>query len=916
MKDILSLWISQLGRNPLDAVAAVLTGRMPRGALQQGDADEFFVAALAYAQKERQQVADLLDQGLLAWLESCRRMTPASISDYGVSALISRLERAFITVARARLPHTAQDLTDDHLAWDEWLTPLRRRDWIDVLDAFDEALAINQKDARLSPRWFDRLADAGWGGPAWRSSLRIGLVGLRKLPHPPGTQPESRVAAGLVHFVRHALTYEAIAELDVSRIFQREAMALIEIYYPRRSEHWQEVWQASLEQIKHVSIKKVPLRVWLHEQLVSLGFAASELPRARAAKAIEPSSEKRRAPKRRILPLSPPPKEEREALIGRFKSKGFSSALWKDIRSYVDKDWHYAEGSGEGYFVVRTVANFGERLLRTSMPRDSVLILRDWMLRAMSFAPEDPYLWDLWAKLQHALGRYEDALAVLWESVRRFPESPVVRTRLAGVLRSKSRTALAEAVLRDTMRDFPRNAVCRHALSELLRETSRAPEAEKILRDAMRDFPRNAYFRNTLAELLRETGRAPEAEQLLRETMRDFPSDVICRNALADLLLDQGRLDDAEELLKGQIERRLADSITFVIFARCKARRARQAVDRLEALQWLKEAREMIAKAIRIDPRNSTAIDFREYIEPQIAQLETVEASVPDVDSTWSKVFEDVAPNFLGMRLLGPAEASDDAWEHIEEPVTVHSGEFGEVEHKANVASGVLPPEHAQMVESLTPSKEEVLDRVKDDNLEQEADKFLRLNVAHGNEYADWYSAARGLNGVAKSDGGATNELEAVVNCLTYTQKAVVILPPDQEMLAAQPGSYSLRMLAAYGHAEHGAPSSFMDEVAALGQEFPDMRNWNDWLRLPTLNVDRKSELIRAAHSKPEADEKDFWSGRLVAVYPGLKDFDFKATSLASMQPERPAFERLVADVAIACAARSQPRVGSVRLSN
>lgn len=912
MNDILSLWLRQLGSNPLDAVAAILTGRMPRGALQQGDADTFFVAALAYAQKERQQAADLLDHGLLAWLVGCRGMTPARISDYGVSALISQLERAFITVARVRLPHTAQDLTEDHLTWDEWLTPLRRRDWIDVLDAFDEALAINQKDPRLSPRWFGRLADAGWGGPAWRSSLRIGLIGLRKLPHSPGTQPESRVAAGLVHFAHYALMYGAVAELDVSSIFRREVMALIETYYPRQSEHWQEVWQASLEQIRDVSM---PLHSWLNEQLEPLGLTASTLVGARGSKVIEPSSKKQRALKRRIRPLSPPAKEEREALIERLKSKGLTSALWAEIRSYIDRDWHYADGSGEGYFVVRTVTNFGERLLRTSMSRDSLLILRNWVLRAMSFAPNDPYLWDLWAKLQHALGRDEDALSVLWETVRRFPENAVVRTRLAGLLRSKGRTALAEAVLRDTMRDFPRTNVCRNALAELLRETGRATEAEKLLRDTMRDFPRDVYSRNALADLLRETERAPEAEKLLRDTMRNFPRDNVSRVALADLLLDQGKLDDAEGLLKDYIERN-GNTIAFVIFARCKARRAKHARDKVEAMQWLRQAQELITKAIRIDRRNSAAIAFRDYIEPQIARLETGDPAIADGDSAWSKVFEDVEPNFLGMRLLGPAKASGDAWEYLEEPVSAHSIGFDDVEQKASIASSVLPLEHAQMVESLTPSKEEILDQYKDDNLEQEAEKFLGLTVAHGNSYADWYSAARGLNGIAKSHVGATNELEAVANCLTYMQGAVVISPPNREMLESQPGSYSLRMLAAYSDSEHGARNSFMETVGALGNEFPDMRQWNDWLRVPELDANRKLELLHAEQTKRRADEKYVLFGRLMAVYPGLDGFDIEVTNLASMKPERPAFERLVAEVAIACAARSQPRVGSVKLSN
>lgn len=82
MKEILNRWTSQLADNPVDAVAAILTGRMARGALQQGDADEFFVAALAYAQTKRQQVADLLDKGLLAWLTDQRQLTPASIAEY------------------------------------------------------------------------------------------------------------------------------------------------------------------------------------------------------------------------------------------------------------------------------------------------------------------------------------------------------------------------------------------------------------------------------------------------------------------------------------------------------------------------------------------------------------------------------------------------------------------------------------------------------------------------------------------------------------------------------------------------------------------------------------------------------------------------------------------------------------------
>jgi len=302
-------------------------------------------------------------------------------------------------------------------------------------------------------------------------------------------------------------------------------------------------------------------------------------------------------------------------------------------------------------------------------------------------------------------------------------------------------------------------------------------------------------------------------------------------------------------------------------------------------------------------------------LESRIKQLETGDASIAEMDRTWSKVFEDSEPKFLGMRLLGPGKTSDDVWENREESLTVQSGEPGEVEHEASLSSDVPQAQNAQTEASPTPS-EDVTDPVKDDTLDHDAESFLRLNVAHGNGYANWYSATHGLNGAAKSEGGATNEFELVVSCLTYKQEAVGISPPDREILEAQRGSYSLRLLAAVGHHQHDAPNFAMDSLGALGEEFPHLRYWSDWLRLPALDEDRKSDLLRSEHSKPGALDEDFWSGRLTLVYPGLSDLDVNAISLASVQPHSGAFERLVADVAIACAARSQPRVGSTGLAD
>lgn len=906
VNDILSLWIAELESDAPRAVAAILAGRTSRGALQQSDSDGFFVAALAHAGGERDHVAALLDQGLLDWLLARRKMTPASIGAHGASTLISQLDRALVTVARARLRNTAQNLVGDHLVWDEWLTPLRRRDWIDVVDSFDEALALNQEDARLLPRWFSRLADAGWGGSAWQSGLRIGLIGLRKMPHPAGTRPESRVAAGLVHFARHALTRGVIGESEIRHVFRREALVLLEIY-PRRAEHWQEVWTASLQQIKFFSVGKVRLHEWLYAQLLPLGLMAS-FPDEMGTKATEPNSKTQRT-RRATLAVTPTRKDELDALVLRFASGELSRELWKDTRTFVERNRRYADASGDGFYLVRTVSNLGSRLLRTSMPPDALMVLRDWILGAMSFAPNNAYLWDLWARLQQALGRHDDALAVLWETVRRFPEDPVVRNRLAGVLRDNSRTALAEGVLRETMHDFPGDTYSRTALAELLRESDRPDEAELLLRETIRDFPGDAVcrgtlavllkksgrkseaeeflreaidvfpghlaFRNILAELLWESGSHEEAEKLLRSTMSDFPKDPFSRTTLAALLLQQGKVDEAEALMVAMTKAQAEHPIPCLLLARCKLQRAKQARNEVEEQRWLREALEKTKKALRRDSRHAGALELKSQIDAQLALLDSRNSEALEPKSQI-----DAQAAFNGGPRSGDATA--DGEELRSAPETIES----------------LAPSEASLSE--------------DEDLREESERFLHLNIIRGNEFAEWYSAAHDLNGNERPERSGANEFEVVAGCLRYENESVVILPPGKEILESQPGSYSLRILAAYGRSESTGRDAFSAEVAALGHEFPNMRTWSDWLRLPELDKERRVELMSGGRSKEGPSEKAFWSGRLLAVYPELGKSNAAGSAAADEQSKRAALERLVADVAIACAARSEPRVGSV----
>jgi tetratricopeptide (TPR) repeat protein len=508
-----------------------------------------FVAALAQAQtgEDRERLHALFDRGLLAWPEVRRDWEPERIARFGAGAYIAQVDRALVTVTRLRPICTAQSLASDHLSWEEWLTPLRRRDWIDLVDAYDLALAANQNDRRFVARWFDRIADAAWCGPGWRRTFRTGLIGLRKLPHPPASQPEARVAAGLAQFASHALEHQVLADAEYKRVFEREAAALTTLY-PRNPEHWRIVWEGVLGQVADAGHRRVCN--WLAERLAALGLISSA-----TAPAPQRVPISRNAAQRQPIQPSLPSRAELNALVAQLNRRGFSPELWTNIRAFVARHWRYAEASGESHFVVRTVTNLGHRLLHARPQREVVISVRDWAVRALALDPEDGYIWDLWAKALNTLGRQEDALAVQWETLRRFPDDPVPRNRLAEALRARRRAALAEAILHDAVRDFPRDAFCRVALAELLRETERPEQAETLLRDTVRDIPGNAACRVALAELLRETERAEEAETLLRDTVRDFPRDAFCRVALADLWRAAGRLHEAEGLLAETRER-------------------------------------------------------------------------------------------------------------------------------------------------------------------------------------------------------------------------------------------------------------------------------------------------------------------------------------------------------------------------
>jgi hypothetical protein len=370
---------------------------------------------------------------------------------------------------------------------------------------------------------------------------------------------------------------------------------------------------------------------------------------------------------------------------------------------------------------------------------------------------------------------------------------------------------------------------------------------------------------------------------------------------LADLWQASGKLDSAEELLREITERLAPDLITFVLLARVHARKAQKAQQTShmgEARERIRKALDAIGEALHINRRNKGALNAQTRIEAVARQLEVDDPPSADLRSAWERVFEATEPNFLGI----PLSRFASGWEEGEMQSGIDALEPGPI------VENDIPASDNWTAKPREPSGEDrpawgssVSKQVKDGALAHEVEAFTQLNFKYGNAYASWYAVGRGLtNGTLSAS--LPNELGAVLGCLANREGGIEMTAPNEALLEAEPGSYSLHLLATYAR----GGSAQVDTLEEIGKTFPEMRDWHDWLRFSHLATSRQSELLRAARR-----EKVFWDGRLLAIYPSLGKLDGDALPGSHLNINPDAFRQLVADVAIASASRCRPSVGS-----
>ena len=359
----------------------------------------------------------------------------------------------------------------------------------------------------------------------------------------------------------------------------------------------------------------------------------------------------------------------------------------------------------------------------------------------------------------------------------------------------------------------------------------------------------NAYIWDLWAKVLSELGRHDASLSVRWESMRRFPDNCVLRNSLAEALLEHHRVPLAESLLRETMRDFPRDAFSRHILVKMLWRQGRQ-----------------------------------EQAEAEFVTLGELAPDNPYVQS------------FVETMTTTPAAGSQGAWLGISEDRGTESDadtrrRSGPGREGARVLGQVIVEAGSEI--------STYLDRL--------ANQVPLLQ--------DYFAPLEGASGTCTTLGAPNlDEIISEFTLVAAHRAGLMEGPEAREHLKAwtsgRPSSYSARLLLAW----QGREGNGLDHAAISGiaREFPENRRWNDWLCYGFIPKEERSRLQQEALQQEATDGRDetdraFWSGRLSAVYPGLKTKEEKNEDGVSC--DSAALKRLLEDVAFAGADRALPSV-------
>ena len=379
-------------------------------------------------------------------------------------------------VQRMMPPKTLIDFHRRYASWNDFFENFVVDRGLDLLREYYRALAISQDIAmsdgmeprRLMPLWLSVCSGCGDFGRYDPSYLYVALDGLLLLPpddkHDSSTNPE---LLGLAYWAAGQRPEEK--DFDLEWRIRRK-------HFNRPAEFTKEGVQAA------IAVAESQLSEWTGGEETTFPIADWWLRNV----GLDPA--KRKSPSRTGSDADPVPKHEWEVVL---RSIGNPlDSIRPEIERLMRRQRHYAEVTGDIFFLVRTSCNFGMRLLEKGPEAERVergKLAASLAAQAFRHDPSDVFAWSLMRDALAASGRIADAELVGWEAIRRFPENVRWRTQLASMLSMHAgKEEDAVALLRDTAGLFPGDPRVRSLLATVLSDDlHRAEEAREVLDEAI-----------------------------------------------------------------------------------------------------------------------------------------------------------------------------------------------------------------------------------------------------------------------------------------------------------------------------------------------------------------------------------------------------------------------------------------------
>lgn len=362
-------------------------------------------------------LSGLLDNAAKDWILRWRQKSPDERVAYGFRRYVRDAVTALRLVQLVNLTGTRSMLRDHFLDYLRWVDPLVITSSLDPRAAFWFALAEEQVDQQFLFLWLRICREVG-DNVLPPHYLNIGLLGLRRLPLEEEDRLQ-RVATGIATWAA------GLGDDDGSRRkFQQQIRVLRWLFtQPNRAD-----WHKLLEPILS-SYRDKPFTTWWADEL-NIG------------------SLRNRRVSRRIT--EPNPHEVDQVLTD--LRRGGVEAIHGRINALIDTRERWAEATGDVHHLTLSASRIARDLVGPD-PDFALNVTR----RALAWAPNNPYLWNLWGRSLAALGQADFAEAVFWEAVRRFPDNAPSHLELGRLLAGIGRTHEALALMRETLHRFPEN---------------------------------------------------------------------------------------------------------------------------------------------------------------------------------------------------------------------------------------------------------------------------------------------------------------------------------------------------------------------------------------------------------------------------------------------------------------------------